>query len=63
MSTSDSVNLFSDLYEWELARLFYEYLHSVCHTLFYVESAKQRYVIRKGRCILIAVHIIVDLFL
>lgn len=54
MSNSDSVSLFSDLYEWEMARLLYEYLHSVCHTLFYVESAKQRYVIRKGRCILIA---------
>lgn len=37
-----------------MARLLYEYLHPVCHTLFYVESAKQRYVFRKGRCILIA---------
>lgn len=32
---------------------YYEYLHSAYHTLFYVESAKQRY-IRKGRCVLIA---------
>lgn len=37
-----------------MARLLYKYLHSVCHTLLYVESAEQRYVIRKGRCILIA---------
>lgn len=53
MNNSDSVNFFSNLYEWEMARLLYEYLHSVCHTLFCVESAKQRY-IGKGRCVLIA---------